>query len=205
MYKKYLKRFLDIVIALIALVLLSPVFVVVAILVQMKLGKPAIFKQERPGLHGKIFTLYKFRSMTTETDETGVPLPDELRLTKFGKMLRTTSLDELPELWNILKGEMSLIGPRPLLIQYLPLYNEHQRRRHDVRPGLTGLAQVNGRADLSWQERFDYDVEYVDNVSFAEDLKILLKTIAVVCKAENIENEESGTWYPFMGNDKEDE
>lgn len=203
-YNRFLKRFLDIIISFTALVILSPLYLIVAILVRNKLGKPAIFKQERPGLHGEIFTMYKFRSMTNETDENGELLPDDVRLTDFGKMLRATSLDELPELWNILKGEMSLVGPRPLLVQYLPLYNEHQRRRHDVRPGLTGLAQVNGRADLSWQDKFNYDVQYVDNISFIQDVKILLKTIAVVFKAEDIENAEASTWYPFMGNDDEE-
>ncbi len=204
MYSKYIKRFLDIIVSFTALVILSPLYLVVAILVRNKLGKPAIFKQERPGLHGKIFTMYKFRSMTNETDENGELYPDEVRLTNFGKMLRATSLDELPELWNILKGEMSLVGPRPLLVQYLPLYNEHQRRRHDVRPGLTGLAQVNGRADLSWRDKFNYDVEYVDNISFFQDVKIILKTIDVVFKADDIENAEASTWYPFMGNDDEE-
>ncbi|MHC1724281.1 MAG: sugar transferase [Aminipila sp.] len=204
MYNKFIKRILDIIISFTALMILSPLFLIVAILVRMKLGKPAIFRQERPGLHGKIFTMHKFRSMTNETNEKGELLPDEVRLTKFGKMLRATSLDELPELWNILKGDMSLVGPRPLLVQYLPLYNEHQARRHDVRPGLTGLAQINGRADLSWQDKFNYDVQYVDSLSFIVDLKIFLKTIAVVFKAEDVENAESSTWYPFMGNDEEE-
>lgn len=204
MYNKYIKRILDIIVSFTALVILSPMFLIVDILVRNKLGKPAIFKQERPGLYGEIFTMYKFRSMTNETDENGELLPDDVRLTNFGKMLRATSLDELPELWNILKGEMSLVGPRPLLIQYLPLYNEHQSRRHDVRPGLTGLAQVNGRADLSWQDKFNYDVQYVDSISLIQDVKILLKTISVVFKAEDVENAEASTWYPFMGNDEEE-
>lgn len=204
MYNKYIKRILDVIISSTALVILSPLFLIVAILVRTKLGKPAIFKQERPGRHGEIFTMFKFRSMTNETDENGELLPDNIRLTAFGKMLRATSLDELPELCNILKGQMSFVGPRPLLVQYLPLYNEHQSRRHDVRPGLTGLAQVNGRAYLSWQEKFDYDVEYVDSISFVQDVKILAKTMAVVFKAEDVENAESSTWYPFMGNDEDE-
>lgn len=169
MYQKYVKRLLDFIISLLAVIILSPVFLVIAVLVRIKLGKPVIFKQKRPGLNEKIFTLYKFRTMTNEKDKDGNLLPDSERLTEFGKMLRSTSLDELPELFNILKGDMSIVGPRPLLVQYLPLYNEQQRRRHLVRPGLTGLAQINGRNAISWEDKFDLDIKYVDNVKFFND------------------------------------
>ena len=182
MYQKYIKRLLDIIISFTALVILSPVLLIVAVLVRIKLGSPVIFHQDRPGYQEKVFKLCKFRSMTDERDAEGNLLPDEVRLTKFGKMLRATSLDELPELWNILKGDMSLIGPRPLLVKYLPLYNEFQKHRHDVKPGLTGWAQVNGRNSISWEERFEMDVYYVNNQSFLLDLKILFKTVAVVFK-----------------------
>lgn len=192
MYKKYIKRIIDILLSLTLLLILWPVLLIVAILVRIKLGSPVIFKQERPGLNEKIFTLMKFRSMTDEKDENGNLLPDSVRLTKFGKFLRSTSLDELPELINILKGEMSFVGPRPLLVQYLPLYNEHQKQRHNVRPGLTGLAQVNGRNLLSWEERFDYDVEYVNNVSFVNDVKIFFKTIGLVFKRKGVSPAQSG-------------
>lgn len=192
MYNKFLKRFLDIILSLFLLTFLWPVLLIVAILVRFKLGSPVIFKQERPGLNGKIFTLMKFRSMTDERDENGELLPDSVRLTKFGKFLRSTSLDELPELINILKGDMSFIGPRPLLVQYLPLYNEHQKHRHDVRPGLTGLAQVNGRNLLSWEERFDFDVEYVNNISLKKDLEIIFKTISLVLKREGVTPTQTG-------------
>jgi len=161
-----------------------------------------LFKQERPGLNEKIFTLYKFRSMTDERDENGELLPDSVRLTKFGKFLRSTSLDELPELFNILKGDMSIIGPRPLLVQYLPLYDEHQRRRHEVRPGLSGLAQVNGRNAISWEEKFNLDVEYVDNISFILDWKIIFLTIKKVFVREGISSDTSVTMEPFQGNNK---
>lgn len=182
MYRKVIKRLLDIIISLAALIILSPVLLAVAILVRCKLGNPVIFHQERPGYHEKIFRLCKFRTMTDERDVSGVLLPDEVRLTHFGKILRSTSLDELPELWNILKGDMSLIGPRPLLVRYLPYYTEQERHRHDVRPGLTGLAQVNGRNALVWEERFSYDIEYVENVSLLMDLKIIGMTIGKVLK-----------------------
>jgi len=172
MYRKYFKRPLDFILSLIAIIVLSPVFIIIAILVRIKLGSPVIFKQDRPGLNEKIFTMYKFRTMTDERDENGELLPDSKRLTKFGRMLRSTSLDELPELFNILKGDMSFVGPRPLLVEYLPLYNEQQRRRHEVRPGLTGYAQVNGRNAISWEEKFKYDLEYVEKISFLLDLKI---------------------------------
>lgn len=186
MYKKYVKRFLDIIISLFSLIVLSPVMLIVAILVRVKLGSPVIFKQERPGKDEKIFKLYKFRSMSDKKDENGKLLPDSERLTKFGKVLRATSLDELPELVNILKGEMSLIGPRPLAVCYLPYYNENEKHRHDVRPGLTGLAQVNGRNALNWEDRFSYDIEYVNNITFINDLKILFKTVYKVFKRDGV-------------------
>ena len=167
LYQYVFKRLLDILISGIALIILSPVLLIVALLVRTKLGSPVLFKQERPGKDEKIFTLYKFRTMTDERDENGALLPDEVRLTSFGKMLRSTSLDELPELLNIFKGEMSIIGPRPLLVKYLPLYNETQKHRHDVKPGLTGLAQINGRNAITWEKKFEYDVEYVNNLSFS--------------------------------------
>ena len=186
MYQKYIKRLLDIIISLIALILLSPVMLIVAILVRIKLGSPVIFKQERPGKDEKIFKLYKFRSMSDKKDENGNLLPDKERLTKFGKILRATSLDELPELVNILKGEMSLIGPRPLAVCYLPYYNENEKKRHTVRPGLTGLAQINGRNALNWEERFNYDIQYVENITFLNDMKILFKTALKVIKREDV-------------------
>lgn len=182
MYRKFVKRLLDIIISLTALVILSPVLLVVWILVRVKLGGPAIFAQQRPGKDEKIFKLYKFRSMTNERDENGELLPDEVRLTRFGKLLRSTSLDELPELFNILKGDMSLIGPRPLLVRYLPWYTEEERHRHDVRPGLTGLAQVNGRNALGWEDRFAYDLQYVGHLTFGMDLKIIGMTVGKVLK-----------------------
>ncbi|NLY70645.1 MAG: sugar transferase [Clostridiales bacterium] len=199
MYRKYFKRPLDFILSLIAIIVLSPVFIIIAILVRIKLGSPVIFKQERPGLNEKIFTMYKFRTMTDERDENGELLPDSKRLTKFGRMLRSTSLDELPELFNILKGDMSFVGPRPLLVEYLPLYNEQQRRRHEVRPGLTGYAQVNGRNAISWEEKFVYDVEYVDKLSFLLDIKIIIYTILKVFKREGINSETAATMEPFKG------
>ncbi|HQD53082.1 MAG TPA: sugar transferase [Bacillota bacterium] len=198
-YGRYFKRLLDFILSLIALVVLSPVFLIIALLVRIKLGSPVLFKQERPGLNEKIFTIYKFRTMTDERDENGELLPNHLRLTKFGRALRSSSLDELPELFNILKGDMSFIGPRPLLIEYLPLYNEQQRRRHAVRPGLTGLAQVNGRNAITWEEKFNYDLEYVDNLSFLLDLKIMVKTIVKVLKREGINSSEAVTMEKFKG------
>ena len=203
MYKKYIKRLLDIILSLIAIIVLSPVFIIVAILVKIKLGSPVIFTQKRPGLNEKIFKMYKFRSMTDQKDENGNLLPDEVRLTSFGKKLRSTSLDELPELFNILKGDMSIVGPRPLLVKYLPLYNKHQARRHDVRPGFTGLAQVNGRNAISWHQKFDLDVQYVDKVSFLTDLQIVFKTISVVLKKEGINSNTSATMEEFRGNESE--
>lgn len=198
-YEKYVKRILDFTLALLALIILSPIILIVWLLVKIKLGSPAIFKQERPGLNGKIFRLYKFRTMTEERDENGELLPDEVRLTKFGKALRSTSLDELPELWNIIKGDMSIVGPRPLLVRYLPLYNERQARRHEVRPGFTGLAQVNGRNSISWEEKFEWDVNYVENISFIGDVKIVLNTIKVVFNRDGISSETSATMEEFRG------
>lgn len=197
MYRKFIKRFLDIILSLLALILLSPIILILFILVRIKLGKPAIFKQERPGKNEKIFTLYKFRTMTDEKDEDGNLLPDENRLTKLGQVLRKTSLDELPELINILKGDMSIVGPRPLAVIYLPYYNEKEKHRHDVRPGLTGLAQVNGRNTLIWEERFQYDIEYVNNITFVNDCKIILKTIKKVFKEEGIETRGTGKNIDF--------
>lgn len=182
MYRKCLKRLLDIVISSVGLIALSPLLVVLAILIRVKLGKPIIFSQDRPGKGEKIFKLYKFRSMTDERDSEGNLLPDEKRLTRFGKALRATSLDELPELFNILRGDMSLIGPRPLLVRYLPYYTTEERKRHSVRPGLTGLAQVNGRNALSWEKRFQYDEEYVDHLTFWMDMKILWMTVGKVMR-----------------------
>lgn len=199
MIYKYIKRILDIISSLLAIIILSPLLAVTAVLVKTKLGSPVLFRQERPGKDEKIFTLMKFRTMTDERDENGELLPDEVRLTKFGKFLRSTSIDELPELFNILKGDMSVIGPRPLLVEYIPRYNEHQHRRHEVRPGLSGWAQVNGRNSISWEEKFDLDVEYVDNYSFAMDVKILFMTVLNVLKKEGISSETSATMEVFMG------
>lgn len=182
MYRKGIKRFLDFMLSLMGIIVLSPILLILWILVRMKLGSPVLFHQERPGRHEKIFKLYKFRSMTDERDDQGNLLPDEVRLTKFGKILRSTSLDELPELFNILKGDMSLIGPRPLLVRYLPYYTDEERHRHDVRPGLTGLAQVNGRNALGWEDRFRYDLYYVEHLSFFLDLKIIGMTAGKVLK-----------------------
>jgi undecaprenyl phosphate N,N'-diacetylbacillosamine 1-phosphate transferase len=185
-YEKYIKRPQDFCCALAAIIVLSPIMAVTAVLVRVKLGAPVIFKQERPGLHGKIFTLYKFRTMTDAKDKNGNLLPDEVRLTKFGKMLRSTSLDELPELLNILRGDMAVVGPRPLLVEYLPYYTKEEKHRHDVRPGLTGLAQINGRNTLTWEEKFSYDIKYVKNISFVSDVKIILKTVEKVFKRSDI-------------------
>ena len=201
MYKRFVKRCLDFLLSLAALIILSPVLLLVAILVRCKLGSPILFKQERPGLHEKIFCMYKFRTMTDAKGADGNLLPDEMRLTKFGKLLRSTSLDELPELFNILKGDMAIVGPRPLLVQYLTRYNEKQHHRHDVRPGFTGLAQVNGRNSISWQEKFEWDVRYVENVSFLMDLRIIAKTVKVVLKRDGISSETSATMEEFRGNE----
>jgi len=186
MYRLFVKRLLDVTLSGLALILLSPVYVILAILIRIKLGSPIIFHQERPGKDEKIFTLCKFRTMTDERDENGQLLPDHARLTKFGKILRSTSLDELPELWNIFKGDMSIIGPRPLLVSYLPYYTEEEKLRHTVRPGLTGLAQVSGRNFLDWDSRLQKDVEYVKNLSFLMDLKVILMTVKVVLVKEDV-------------------
>lgn len=199
MIYKYIKRILDIISSLLAIIILSPLLAVTAVLVKTKLGSPVLFKQERPGKDEKIFTLIKFRTMTDERDENGELLPDEVRLTKFGKFLRSTSIDELPELFNILKGDMSVIGPRPLLVKYLPRYNEHQHRRHEVRPGLSGWAQVNGRNSISWEEKFDLDVEYVDNYSLSKDINILFMTVMSVIKRDGINSDNDVTMEEFMG------
>lgn len=189
MYKKFIKRFLDLILSLMALILLMPLMLIIYILVRVKLGKPAIFKQERPGKDEKIFTLYKFRTMTDEKDENGNLLPDEQRLTKFGKMLRSTSLDELPELVNIIKGDMSIVGPRPQLVRDMVFMTELQRKRHSVRQGLTGLAQVNGRNNITWEEKINYDLNYVDNITFIGDMKIIFQTIIKVFRRENTETD----------------
>lgn len=186
----------------IAIIILSPILLIVAILVKTKLGSPVIFKQERPGLNERIFKMYKFRSMTDAKDENGELLPDEERLTSFGKKLRSTSLDELPELFNIFKGDMSIVGPRPLLVQYLNRYNQEQRKRHLTRPGITGLAQVEGRNSLSWQDKFQFDISYVNDITFLLDVKIVLKTIKVVFKKEGINSQNAATMEEFKGNNE---
>lgn len=198
-YEKYIKRPQDFICALAAVIVLSPVMGVTAFLVRLRLGKPVLFTQDRPGKNGEIFKLYKFRTMTDARDEKGDLLPDDVRLTKFGRMLRSTSLDELPELFNILKGDMSVVGPRPLLVKYLDRYDGHQARRHEVRPGFTGLAQVHGRNSISWEEKFDWDVKYVDHVTFLGDWKIILDTVRVVLKKEGISSNTSATMEEFMG------
>lgn len=198
-YEKFIKRPQDLMLSLIALIFLSPILIIVAILVRTKLGSPILFTQDRPGLNEKIFKMYKFRTMTDEKDKDGKLLSDSIRLTKFGKMLRATSLDELPELWNIVCGDMAIIGPRPLLVQYLDLYNDHQKRRHEVRPGLSGYAQVNGRNAISWEDKFNLDVEYVDNVSFIGDWKIIFLTIKKVFVKEGISSDSSVTMEAFKG------
>ena len=200
MYVRYVKRLLDVLFALAAIIFFWWLFIVVAILVRVKLGSPVLFSQERPGKDEKIFRLYKFRTMTDERDEDGNLLPDEVRLTAFGKALRASSLDEIPEIFNILKGDMSLIGPRPLLVQYLPLYNEEQRHRHDVRPGLTGWAQINGRNAIQWEDKFKYDLEYVNNCSFTTDVKVFLLTIKVLILRQGISSDTSVTMEVFSGN-----
>jgi len=186
MYAKYIKRILDLILSLMALILLMPLMIIIGILVRINLGSPIIFKQKRPGKNEKTFTLYKFRTMTDKRDIDGNLLPDEYRLTKFGKFLRSTSLDELPELINIIKGDMAIVGPRPLLVEYLPYYTEEEKHRHDVRPGLTGLAQVNGRNAISWEEKLKYDTEYIKEISFYSDLKIIFKTIKKTIKRKDI-------------------
>lgn len=203
MYETYVKRPQDVVLASAALVVLSPVLVTVAGLIKWKLGGPVLFKQKRPGKDGVIFEMVKFRTMTDERDEHGELLPDEVRLTPFGQTLRSLSLDELPSLLNIVKGDIAIVGPRPLLVEYLPRYNEEQRRRHDVRPGLTGLAQVNGRNRLSWPDRFALDVKYVDNVTFFNDWKIILQTVGKVVKKDGISSDTAATMEAFMGNEQQ--
>ena len=205
MYAKYIKRILDFLLSLCALLVLSPVLLILTVLGAWKMKGNPFFTQLRPGKNEKIFRLIKFRTMTCEKDKDGNLLPDEQRLTKYGKVLRSTPLDELPELINILKGEMSIVGPRPLLVQYLPLYNEEQRHRHDVRPGLTGWAQVNGRNAISWEERFRLDVEYVRNITFVMDVKIILQTVGKIFKREGISSESSVTMEDFMGTKETEE
>jgi len=200
MYKTYFKRIFDFIISLILLILLSPFLLIIALLVRIFFCAPVLFKQKRPGLKGKPFVLYKFRTMTDSKDEHGRLLPDEQRLTKFGQFLRSTSLDELPELFNVLKGDMSLVGPRPLLMEYLPLYSKEQMRRHDVRPGITGWAQVNGRNAITWQEKFKMDVWYVDHLSLILDLKILTLTLLKVTQREAINQPGRATMEKFTGN-----
>ncbi|MEE3427360.1 MAG: sugar transferase [Ruminococcus sp.] len=185
-YEKYIKRLLDIICALAALIVFCWLYAIIAILVRIKLGSPVLFKQDRPGKNGKIFSLYKFRTMTDEKDENGKLLPDEVRLTKFGKFLRNTSLDELPEAFNILKGDMSIVGPRPLLIEYLPWYTETERHRHDVRPGLSGWAQVHGRNFVDWDTRISYDIDYVNNITFKRDFSVVVKSFVIALKRENV-------------------
>lgn len=199
MYEKYVKRVIDFTLALIALLVAWPIMIIVAILVRTKLGSSVIFQQPRPGKDEKVFKLYKFRTMTDERDSCGNLMPDSVRLTKFGKFLRSTSLDELPELINILKGDMSIVGPRPLLVDYLDLYTEEQKRRHEVRPGLTGWAMANGRNNLSWDEKFDLDIYYVNNISLWLDIKTVIKTAVIVLKRDGINNEGSATCERFTG------
>ena len=199
LYEAYIKRIQDFICALVAIVLLSPALLVVALLVRLKLGSPILFVQERPGLNGRVFKLYKFRTMLPTKDGEIDPLQDAQRLTPFGKKLRSTSLDELPELFNILKGDMSVVGPRPLLVRYLPRYNEHQARRHEVRPGFTGLAQINGRNAISWEEKFNWDVKYVDRVTLTGDWKIILGTVKTVIKRDGISAAGEATMPEFMG------
>ena len=202
-YEKYIKAPQDVFLACIALIILSPVLLVVAILVRTKLGSPVIFKQERAGKNGQPYYMYKFRSMSDLRDENGELLPDEMRLGKFGKILRSTSLDELPSLWNVVRCETALVGPRSLYVRYVPRYNQQQARRLEVRPGITGLAQVNGRNAISWEQRFEYDVEYVDNVTFVGDWKIMFKTVGKVFKREGITSATSVTMEEFKGSKEE--
>ena len=198
-YRKYFKRLLDFLLAFIAIIVLSPIMIIIAILIRVKLGSPVLFRQQRPGLNEQIFMMYKFRTMTDQTGPDGDLLPDHIRLTKFGRLLRSSSLDELPELFNIIKGDMSIIGPRPLLVQYLPLYNDRQKKRHDVRPGLTGFAQINGRNSISWEDKFELDVYYIENLDFLLDVKIFWMTIIKVIKREGINSDTSDTMELFRG------
>ncbi|MFT4693827.1 MAG: undecaprenyl phosphate N,N'-diacetylbacillosamine 1-phosphate transferase [Francisella sp.] len=199
LYTLFFKRIFDILLSILALLVLSPIMLIVAVLVRTKLGSPVIFKQARPGKDEKIFKLYKFRTMTSATDSKGNLLPDSERLTKFGKFIRSTSLDELPSLLNIIKGDMSIVGPRPLLVEYLPLYNDEQKQRHLVKPGLTGWAQINGRNVTSWEQRFTYDVYYVNNMSLLFDMKIVVKTIVKVFKRSGISATGQATMEKFKG------
>ena len=199
MYRKFGKRFFDLVLVIPGLILISPMLLLVAIVAKLKIGSPVLFQQERPGIHGKIFKMIKFRSMRNDRDANGELLPDEVRLVPFGKLLRATSLDEFPELWNVIKGEMSLVGPRPLLAKYLDRYNPTQARRHEVRPGITGWAQINGRNAITWEEKFDYDVWYVDNLSFFLDVKILALTVLKVFKRSGTSAEGHATMPEFLG------
>jgi len=196
----YVKRILDVVVASLAIMLLSPVLAIVYILSRVKFGKPVLFKQLRPGMHSELFTMIKFRTMTNDCDADGELLPDDIRMTKWGSFLRTSSLDELPELWNVLKGEMSIVGPRPLLVEYLPLYSKEQARRHEVRPGITGLAQVNGRNAISWDEKFALDVDYVNSRTFSLDMKIILQTFANLIRKSDISAPGEATMPHFKGN-----
>lgn len=199
MYQNVIKRILDVFFSLFGLLVLWPLLLVLFVLVSLKLGSPAIFCQERPGKDGRLFFMYKIRTMTNQKDENVVLLPDEIRLTPFGKLLRKTSLDELPELWNILRGDMSFVGPRPLLVEYLPLYNEDQKHRHDVLPGLTGLAQVNGRNAISWEKKFKYDVIYAESITFMGDVSIVFSTVKKVFMREGISSADSATMEKFEG------
>ena len=200
-YEKFLKRLMDFILSLVALIVLSPLLLLVALLIRLKLGNPVLFKQDRPGKDEQIFSIYKFRTMTDRRNSNGELLPDKERLTKFGQFLRSTSIDELPALINIVKGDMSIIGPRPLLVEYLPLYNDKQKRRHDVRPGLSGLAQVNGRNAISWEEKFDLDIEYINGISFLADIKIILLTVLKVLKRSDISAENHVTVEYFKGSE----
>ena len=203
MYRRFVKRLLDVVFSLLALLVLSPILLIIALLVRVKLGSPVVFRQERPGLNERIFKIYKFRSMTDARDGDGNLLPDIERLSSFGKFLRAASLDELPELWNILKGDMSFIGPRPLLVRYLPLYNAVQRRRHEVRPGLSGLAQVYGRNSLSWNEKFNLDVFYVNHLSIMMDFKIFFLTLKTIVSRKGINSDDMTTMEEFKGSKRD--